>query len=79
MLVLVSHRKLTVLFDLNRAIGGEICVGVMASKDIPAGSELFYDYNYTVFGSGIRQRCRCGSVNCRGFIGKKRGGRDSTA
>ncbi|KAI8577972.1 hypothetical protein K450DRAFT_249280 [Umbelopsis ramanniana AG] len=53
------------------AIGGEVCVGIFASQDISAGSELFYDYNYTLIGSGVSQKCRCESTKCRGYMGRK--------
>ncbi|KAF7728566.1 Histone-Lysine N-Methyltransferase ash1l [Apophysomyces ossiformis] len=54
------------------ALRGELHVGVFASKDIPANSELFYDYNFSVFGNTeSQQRCYCGSSNCRGTIGRK--------
>ncbi|KAH8551044.1 hypothetical protein BGW37DRAFT_426470 [Umbelopsis sp. PMI_123] len=57
------------------AIGGEVCVGVFATQDIPADSELFYDYNYTLIGSGVSQKCRCGSTKCRGYMGRKGSGK----
>ncbi|KAL0075098.1 hypothetical protein F4703DRAFT_1336863 [Phycomyces blakesleeanus] len=51
---------------------GELAVGVFASRHIPANSELFYDYNFSVFGNAESQQiCHCGSEKCRGFIGKK--------
>ncbi|KAI8342674.1 hypothetical protein BC941DRAFT_466341 [Chlamydoabsidia padenii] len=53
---------------------GEYHLGVFASQDIPAGSELFYDYNFSLFDTeAIGQECRCGSTNCRGFLGKRPG------
>ncbi|KAI7861975.1 hypothetical protein BDF14DRAFT_1999502 [Spinellus fusiger] len=54
------------------ALKGELAVGVFASRDISANSELFYDYNFSVFGNpDSQQLCYCGSDNCRGSIGKK--------
>lgn len=50
-------------------VEGEICVGLFASKDIRAGSELTYDYNFHTFGDQ-KQECLCGSVKCRGWVGK---------
>ncbi|KAI9495959.1 hypothetical protein BDB00DRAFT_759408 [Zychaea mexicana] len=51
---------------------GELFVGVFASRDIKIGEELFYDYNFSTFGgSGDDQLCHCGSIKCRGAIGKK--------
>lgn len=49
-------------------VQGEVAIGLFASKDIPAGNELTYDYNFQNFGK--RQICLCGSDNCRGYIGK---------
>jgi hypothetical protein len=48
-------------------VNGEFRVGLFALRDIPAGTELTYDYRFEAFGP--MQRCMCGSVNCRGFIG----------
>ncbi|KAJ3323641.1 Histone-Lysine N-Methyltransferase ash1l [Blyttiomyces sp. JEL0837] len=49
------------------SVDGEFRVGLFASKPIPAGTELTYDYRFEAFGP--MQRCLCGSENCRGFIG----------
>ncbi|KAI9316094.1 hypothetical protein BX666DRAFT_1955066 [Dichotomocladium elegans] len=49
----------------------QLFVGVFASRDITAGEELFYDYNFATFGEGQDQACYCGSQKCRGTIGKK--------
>ncbi|ORZ25848.1 hypothetical protein BCR42DRAFT_314758 [Absidia repens] len=52
--------------------GGEFHLGVFASKDILVDTELFYDYNFSLFDTeAIGQECRCGSSNCRGFLGKR--------
>ncbi|KAI8137962.1 hypothetical protein BJV82DRAFT_524413 [Fennellomyces sp. T-0311] len=60
------------------ALKGELFVGVFASKDITAGEELFYDYNFSTFGgSGDDQPCHCESRKCRGRIGKKPNRRDA--
>jgi SET domain-containing protein len=45
---------------------------VFASKDIPAYSELSYDYNFSTFNVENEQMCHCGSESCRGTIGKKK-------
>ncbi len=50
-------------------VGGEIAIGLIASRDIPAGAELTYDYNFQNFGAH-KQICRCGADNCRGYIGR---------
>eukprot|EP01018_Ginkgo_biloba_P019462 Gb_16572 [translate_table: standard] len=55
-------RKWTVL--------GEIRVGIFAKQDIPAGTELAYDYNFEWYG-GAKVRCRCGAASCFGFLGAK--------
>lgn len=44
-------------------------MGLFASRDIIAGEELTYDYNFHNFG-GERQICLCGARNCRGWMGK---------
>ncbi|KAG1048707.1 hypothetical protein G6F43_008924 [Rhizopus delemar] len=51
---------------------GEAHFGVFASKDIPAYSELSYDYNFSTFNVENEQMCHCGSESCRGTIGKKK-------
>ncbi|KAJ3409815.1 Histone-Lysine N-Methyltransferase ash1l [Chytridiales sp. JEL 0842] len=49
------------------SVNGEFRVGLFALRDIPAGTELTYDYRFEAFGP--MQRCMCGSIECRGFIG----------
>ncbi|KAI9304731.1 hypothetical protein BJ944DRAFT_163042 [Cunninghamella echinulata] len=53
--------------------GGEYHLGVFASKNIEANTELCYDYNFSWFDDteSIGQACFCGSENCRGYLGKK--------
>ena len=51
-------------------VDGEICVGLFASRDIKARTELTYDYNFHNFSENKKQRCDCGSANCRGILGK---------
>lgn len=55
-------RKWTVL--------GETRVGIFATKDISAGTELAYDYNFEWYG-GVNVRCLCGAPNCSIFLGAK--------
>lgn len=50
---------------------GEAHFCVFASKDIPANTELSYDYNFSTFNVENEQLCHCGSEGCRGTIGKK--------
>ncbi len=38
---------------------------IVALRDIPAGEELTYDYD---FDEGPVEPCRCGSPGCRGYI-----------
>ncbi|XP_073003236.1 histone-lysine N-methyltransferase ASHH1 [Typha latifolia] len=63
-------RKWTVL--------GEVRVGIFATQDIPAGTELAYDYNFEWYG-GAKVRCLCGAASCSGFLGaKSRGFQEAT-
>ncbi|KAI8604108.1 hypothetical protein EDD21DRAFT_301262, partial [Dissophora ornata] len=52
-------------------LNGEMSIGIFASQDIPAGSEISYDYNFSSFSGAQKQKCRCGAPNCRGFIGER--------
>ncbi|KAF9584434.1 Histone-Lysine N-Methyltransferase ash1l [Lunasporangiospora selenospora] len=52
-------------------LNGEMSIGIFASQDIPAGSEIFYDYNFNSFSGAQKQICRCGAPNCRGYIGER--------
>ncbi|KAK8946591.1 Histone-lysine N-methyltransferase ASHH1 [Platanthera zijinensis] len=57
---------------------GEISVGIFAKQDIPAGTELSYDYNFEWYG-GTKVRCLCGASCCSGFLGaKSRGFQEAT-
>ena len=40
-------------------------------KGIMTGEELTYDYNFDPYSVKNVQECRCGSPNCRGFLGPK--------
>ncbi|XP_034944543.1 histone-lysine N-methyltransferase ash1 [Chelonus insularis] len=46
-------------------------MALFASRDIKAGEELTYDYNFALFNPSEGQVCRCGSSACRGVIGGK--------
>lgn len=49
---------------------GEIRIGIFATRDLKAGEELTFDYQFERFG-GKKQRCYCGESNCRGYLGEK--------
>ncbi|ORM41962.1 putative histone-lysine N-methyltransferase set-2 [Babesia sp. Xinjiang] len=42
-------------------------VGIYASKIIPAGEEIYYNYRLSA-GSANREVCRCGSYMCTGYM-----------
>ncbi|KAL0909795.1 hypothetical protein M5K25_020693 [Dendrobium thyrsiflorum] len=57
---------------------GEIRVGIFAKHDIPAGTELSYNYNFEWYG-GAKVRCLCGAACCSDFLGaKSRGFQEAT-
>lgn len=41
------------------------------SRGILTGDELTYDYNFDPYSQKNVQECRCGAVNCRGFLGPR--------
>ena len=45
-------------------------MALFALRDINAGEELTYDYNFALFNPSEGQECRCGSDACRGVIGQ---------
>ncbi|RWS26986.1 histone-lysine N-methyltransferase NSD2-like protein [Leptotrombidium deliense] len=49
-------------------VNGVTRVGLFALHDIPAGSELTFNYNLDCRGNE-KMKCCCGSKNCSGFIG----------
>ncbi|KAL0033139.1 hypothetical protein WJX79_005261 [Trebouxia sp. C0005] len=51
-------------------VHGELAIGLFATKDIPANTELTFDYNFERYGDKPL-KCLCGSAKCRGFIGGK--------
>lgn len=51
-------------------VGGDTRVGLFALCDIPAESELTFNYNLQCVGTE-KKKCNCGSANCSGFIGAK--------
>ena len=52
-------------------VKGELSIGLFATKDISAGSELSFDYNFERYGDKP-VKCLCGSTKCRGLIGGER-------
>merc|ERR1712117_326902 len=46
---------------------GEQRIGFFARRDIDKDEELSFDYNFENFGLK-RQKCLCGSKNCRGWL-----------
>nr|CAH7733445.1 unnamed protein product [Callosobruchus chinensis] len=51
-------------------VNGETRVGLFATEDIPAETELTFNYNLECIGKE-KKVCRCGAPNCSGFIGVK--------
>ncbi|XP_058458140.1 nuclear receptor binding SET domain protein-like [Malaya genurostris] len=51
-------------------VGGAQSVGLFAIKDIKAGDELTFNYNFEST-SDEKKICHCGASKCSGFIGKK--------
>ncbi|XP_035382904.1 histone-lysine N-methyltransferase NSD2 [Electrophorus electricus] len=49
-------------------VNGDTRVGLFALVDIPAGTELTFNYNLECLGNG-KTVCKCGSPNCSGFLG----------
>ena len=51
-------------------VNGDIRVGLFAKKDIPACTELTFNYNFDCI-SNEKAECKCGASNCSGFIGDR--------
>ncbi|XP_071166810.1 histone-lysine N-methyltransferase NSD2-like isoform X1 [Mytilus edulis] len=49
-------------------VNGDVRVGLFALHDIPAGSELTFNYNFECLGND-KTSCSCGAANCSGFLG----------
>lgn len=50
-------------------VNGELRVGFFSRKDIKAGDEITFDYQYQRYGKEA-QKCYCEAINCRGWIGE---------
>ncbi|XP_055087178.1 histone-lysine N-methyltransferase NSD2 isoform X1 [Periophthalmus magnuspinnatus] len=51
-------------------VNGDTRVGLFAVRDIPAGTELTFNYNLDCLGND-KMVCRCGAPNCSGFLGDR--------
>lgn len=51
-------------------VNGDTRVGLFALCDVPAETEVTFNYNLDCFGND-KCRCCCGAVNCSGFIGER--------
>uniref|UniRef100_A0A3Q2PAE4 Nuclear receptor binding SET domain protein 2 n=1 Tax=Fundulus heteroclitus TaxID=8078 RepID=A0A3Q2PAE4_FUNHE len=51
-------------------VNGDTRVGLFAVCDIPAGTELTFNYNLDCLGNE-KTICRCGAPNCSGFLGDR--------
>ncbi|CAG0901266.1 unnamed protein product, partial [Darwinula stevensoni] len=56
--------------NLQWTVNGELRIGFFCIKDIPAGEEITFNYNFQIYG-GQAQKCYCGASNCTGFIGNE--------
>ncbi|XP_070256514.1 histone-lysine N-methyltransferase NSD2 isoform X2 [Myotis yumanensis] len=55
---------------LKWTVNGDTRVGLFAMCDIPAGTELTFNYNLDCLGNE-KTVCRCGAPNCSGFLGDR--------
>lgn len=51
-------------------VNGDVRIGLFAVVDIPAKTELTFNYNLEAL-SNEKAVCRCGSKNCSGFLGAR--------
>ncbi|KAK3610447.1 hypothetical protein CHS0354_016625 [Potamilus streckersoni] len=49
-------------------VNGDIRIGLFALKDIQAGSELTFNYNFDCLGNE-KTPCKCRAANCSGYLG----------
>ncbi|XP_067323033.1 histone-lysine N-methyltransferase NSD2 [Anolis sagrei] len=55
---------------LKWTVHGDTRVGLFAVCDIPAGTELTFNYNLDCLGNE-KTVCKCGAPNCSGFLGDR--------
>ncbi|XP_044304209.1 histone-lysine N-methyltransferase NSD2 isoform X1 [Varanus komodoensis] len=55
---------------LKWTVHGDTRVGLFAVCDIPAGTELTFNYNLDCLGNE-KTACKCGAANCSGFLGDR--------
>ncbi|XP_071051493.1 histone-lysine N-methyltransferase ash1 isoform X2 [Onthophagus taurus] len=53
------------------SVNGQFRMALFSLRNVEAGEELTYDYNFSLFNPADGQECRCGSDICRGVIGGK--------
>lgn len=51
-------------------VNGDTRVGLFALEDIPANTELTFNYNLECIGTD-KKLCMCGAPKCSGYIGVK--------
>lgn len=52
-------------------VNGDVRIGLFALVDIPANTELTFNYNFNCVGNAEKVACRCGAKNCSGFLGAR--------
>ena len=55
-------------------VGGRERVGIFTCREVQAGEELTFDYQWQRKG-GDRVQCRCGKRKCKGWLGKEEKGK----
>lgn len=53
------------------SVNGLSRMALFAARNIEAGEEISYDYNFSLFNPSEGQECRCNTAQCRGVIGGK--------
>lgn len=47
---------------------GEQCIGIFTLRDVNENEELTFNYNFDIYKTTF-QKCLCGSINCKGYLG----------